>query len=71
MQIGPVTAGELLGWGLSVVCLLATLWTRATVAELKAHVLEQQEKRCAECRKELVSRREFDLLARQGVEQHG
>jgi hypothetical protein len=47
---------------LTIVSLIATLWTRATVAELRAAILEQQQQRIEAATATLTPRREFDQL---------
>ncbi len=58
--MGNLTAGEVIGWLISGGALLAVLSTRAAVAELRADLAERQETRCQQCRREFVSRREWD-----------
>jgi hypothetical protein len=49
---------------LSVLTAGISLWTRAAVAELRAQLGNEQEARCARCRKEFVQQGQFEQLDR-------
>jgi hypothetical protein len=65
MQIGPLQANELIGYALSGGGLLVAAWTRAAVATLRADLIERQEKRCVDCKRELTSRETFNTYVRE------
>lgn len=59
----PRFKGEtLLSVVLTLVSLLVTLWTRATVAELKVAILEQQQERIEKATADLVRRHEVEQI---------
>lgn len=66
MQIGPISAGEITSAAAciaSVASFVASIWCRATVAELKVELARDQENRCARCRSEFASAKEVTMLA--------